>query len=223
MKEITEITNVKSVRDLVHEYLRKAILTGEVKSGEKIVEREFAAKMKISRTPIREALRMLEIEGFVEYVPRKGVFAKSFDVKDVEEIYAIREAMETLIIKQAIKNIAKNEIETLRRHTREMQQADAAGDRENVLLACQQFNMVIASAAKMPRVSSIINNLQDYLRQFRKVIFSQGARRSVAIREHQAILEAVIEKDEAKALTLTQEHLARSKASLLERIQDEEG
>ncbi|MBQ2461357.1 MAG: GntR family transcriptional regulator, partial [Clostridia bacterium] len=88
----------RPIRDIAYEVLRHAIITGEIPAGERIVETEYASRLHISRTPLREALRRLERDGLVEYEMRRGVMVRAFTLEDVEEIYTIRNAMEMLTL-----------------------------------------------------------------------------------------------------------------------------
>jgi len=111
--EIVKNTNFsqnKPLRDVVYESLRTTIITGKIPVGERIIEKEYADKLKISRTPIREALKKLQSEELVEYIPKYGVVVKTVTKDDALEVYKIREALEILIIDNTIDNITENEI-----------------------------------------------------------------------------------------------------------------
>ena len=88
----------KPIREIAYETLKHAIITGQIPAGARIVETEYADKLHISRTPLREALRKLERDGLVEYVLRRGVVVRAFTIADVEEIYTIRNALEMLTL-----------------------------------------------------------------------------------------------------------------------------
>ncbi len=208
--EAFSVGNVKPIRDIVYGQLRKEILEGKIQSGERIIEKEYADRFNISRTPVREALRKLEIEGFVEYIPRKGVIVKRFTLKDVEEIYEIRKSLESLAIKSAIKHIDEKYMAILKDTVEQMDVLDKKGDIEGVFNVCKSFNNIILQISSMPRLMDMINNLQEYLERFRKVTLSKDSRRLDAIREHREIFEAIIEKDIEKAQRLNEEHLDKA-------------
>lgn len=215
-KEDMDMSNVKPIRDIVYEYLRKAVMDGELKPGERIIEKEYADKMKISRTPIREALRKLETEGFVEYIPRKGVVVKGFTIKDIIEIYAIRKSLESLAMGYVIENIRDQELERLKGLVKKMGEADKECDIEGVFGICQEFNEVLLNASRMPRLTGMINTLHEYLERFRRITMAKASRRTDAIREHNEILQAVIDKDVKKAEKLVWNHLEASQRIFLE-------
>lgn len=213
-----DFNGIKPIRDIVYESLRQSILEREIKPGERIVEKEYAEKFNISRTPIREALRKLEIEGLVEYIPRKGVVVKGFDENDIVEIYAIRKVLEILAIKSAIKNITDEELKKLKYLLAEMEKEDVNGNMERLFDVFQEFNEVMYKASKMPRLVDLINMLKDYLHQFRKITVSKRERKIEAISEHTAIVQAIIDKDEELVEKLVDLHLEKSKEALLENL-----
>ena len=104
----------RPIRDIAYEVLRHAIITGEIPAGERIVETEYASRLHISRTPLREALRRLERDGLVEYEMRRGVMVRAFTLEDVEEIYTIRNAMEMLTLPAIIERATPEDIRRLR-------------------------------------------------------------------------------------------------------------
>ncbi len=218
MTEAAEISALKPIRDIVYENLRTSILEGKLRPGQRLVEIDYANKYNISRTPIREAIRKLEIEGFVEYIPRKGVIVKTFEVADIIEIYAIRTALETLAMQFTIKNINDKEIANLRVLVDKMEFTGESRDIPELINNCREFNEVLLRTSKLPRLIGIISTLQDYLERFREITLANDVRRSSAINEHKKILQAIIERDEPKAVQLTVEHLEAAKVSLLKNL-----
>lgn len=217
--ETLGIGNVQPIRDIVYGRLRKEILEGKIKSGERIIEKEYADRLNISRTPIREALRKLEIEGFVEYIPRKGVIVKKFSIKDVVEIYEIRKSLECLAVKNMIENVDDDYINELKAIVKQMDDLERAGDIEGVFNVCKDFNQIILEASCMPRLMDMINTLQEYLVRFRRVTLSNTTRRLSAIKEHKEILQAIAERDIEKAQALMGDHLESAKQVFLKEFQ----
>ena len=104
----------KPIREIAYETLKHAIITGDLPAGSRIVETDYAERMHISRTPLREALRKLERDGLVEYMLRRGVIVRAFTIADVEEIYTIRNALEMLTLPAIIQNATSDDIARLR-------------------------------------------------------------------------------------------------------------
>ena len=108
-----EFSNSFSLTDEIADVVRERILKGEYEIGEKIKENQIATELRVSRTPIREAFKILENEGLIDYVPNRGCFAKGFTKQDVEDIYAVREALEALAVNWAVDRISEKEIAAL--------------------------------------------------------------------------------------------------------------
>jgi DNA-binding GntR family transcriptional regulator len=192
-----------------------------MKPGERIVEKECAERYRISRTPVREALRKLEIEGLVQYIPRKGVVVKAINVGEIEEIYAIRIALESLAVEAAIERISDEDITMLQHITAQMQKHEDAGKMEELLETCNEFNEVLLRVAAMPRLITIIHSQKDSLQRFREITLSKEVRRSRAIIEHKEILKAVIDKDKARAVKYVKLHLNGARQTLTKNMKEE--
>ena len=122
----------RPIREIAYEVLKHAIITGEIPAGERIVETEYADRLHISRTPLREALRKLERDGLVEYVQRRGVIVRAFTIADVEEIYTIRNALEMLTLPAIIQKATADDITALRDRLHEMDGVMASRDFETL-------------------------------------------------------------------------------------------
>ncbi|PKM90749.1 MAG: GntR family transcriptional regulator [Firmicutes bacterium HGW-Firmicutes-12] len=218
-RSIAAITSLRPIRDIVYENIRKAILQGVMKPGERIVEKECAERYRISRTPVREALRKLEIEGLVQYIPRKGVVVKAINLEEIEEIYAIRIALESIAIEAAIERISEADIERLQDITMKMEKYEDAGKMEELLATCNEFNDVLLRAAAMPRLLAIINSQKDSLQRFRGITLSRDIRRSKAISEHKEILKTVMDKDKEKAVKYVRIHLEGARQTLTKNME----
>lgn len=213
---------VKPIRDVVYEYLRTAIINGLIKPGERLVEKEYAEKFNISRTPVREALRKLEIEGLVENIPRKGDIVKGIDLNDMLEIFAIRQALEPLIVKTAMENITPEALVKLQETVDQMTSSAHNDDTTAVLNAFQAFHEILINVSNMPRLSAIISQLKDYLGRFRTMSLSDPIRRTQAISEHNEILQAIIANDNKTAEKLITSHLSSARQALLKRMKQKE-
>lgn len=206
------IKKSKSVRELVYEELKKLIIEGEIQPEERIVETEYAQKFQISRTPIREALRMLELEGFVEQQSRGGITVKSITKNDIEEIYRIRIALEGVILEEVINKAKKKDIRKLERLMEDTEDLiDEGEDDREVFKLFSEFNDTLYSIADLNRVTGMIKNLNLYLRRFRKMAIESGDRKEVAFKDHKDIVDAIKSKEIDKAKDINKIHLERSK------------
>jgi DNA-binding GntR family transcriptional regulator len=223
MDEFVENTSFhqnKPIREVVYESLRKTIISGKIPVGERIIEKEYAERLNISRTPVREALRALEIEELVEYVPRVGVIVKRITMEDVLEIYKIRQHLEVLAALSAMDNITKNEIEDIEDLLTLTENKNQEGDVEEVIRLFGVFNQKIYEASRMKRLTSMISKLNEYLQRFRNISISDNARRESALKDHREILKAISEKDKASIEAIIKDHLEDSLKVVVSEIRE---
>lgn len=215
-----QISEVKQLRDIIFEYIRKEILDGKIKPDDRLIERDIAAKLNVSRTPIREALRKLESEGFVEHVPRKGVVVRGFNSTEIEEIYDIRKELECLVVRKAISNITESDIKGLQVILEDLEKEENTDVAQLTAKGLNKFDEVILSMAKMPLLTNFVHTLKESLIRYQKINLSDAPRRKNAISEHRAILQAIINKDIVRAERLTLEHIDNSREELFKKMQN---
>lgn len=216
---ITEqISEVKQLRDLIFEHLRQEILDGHLKPDDRLIERDIATKLNVSRTPIREALRKLESEGFVEHVPRKGVIVRGFNVTEIEEIYDIRKELECLVVRKAISKITDEDVQNLQLILEGLDIEETV-DHQSTAKGLNQFDEVILNMTQMPLLKNFVHSLKESLIRYQRINLSNAPRRKSAIGEHKAILQAIIDRDAPKAEKLTIEHIDHSRDELFKKCQ----
>ncbi len=204
-----KIKKSKSIRELVYEQLKMLVINGEIVPGERIVETEYAEKFNVSRTPLREAIRMLELEGFLELRPKGGVFVKPITREDVEEIYKIRIALEEVILREVINKVDEKGIKKLEKLMEDTEKALNADD-DKVFELFSKFNIVLYEIANLKRVEDMITNIKLYLKRIRKMAIENTERKLTAYNDHKNIVLAIKKKDLEKTLMLNREHLERS-------------
>ncbi len=210
MKELVKSTNFnqnKPIREVVYESLRKTIISGIIPVGERIIEKEYAESLNISRTPVREALRMLEMEELVENIPRVGVVVKRISVEDVIEIYKIRQNLEVLATETAMDNITEEEIKEIEELLDLTERKNREGQVAEVMKLFEEFNSKIYEASRMKRLASMISKLNEYLRRFRNISIAEDERREKALKEHREILRAIVEKNKDNIEEIIKKHL----------------
>lgn len=210
MDEFVKNTNFnqsKSIREIVYEGLRKTIISGVIPVGERIVEKEYAERLNISRTPVREALRRLEEEELVESIHRVGVVVKRISKEDVIEIYKIRHSLEVLATLTAMEHITQKEINELEALLDLTEQKNKEGDLKEVIRLFGEFNSLIYKASRMKRLASMISKLNDYIRKFRDISITDDERREKALVEHREILKAISEKNTEDINKIIEKHL----------------
>lgn len=214
----TDFNQNKPISEVVYENLRKVIISGAVPVGERIVEKEYAERLNVSRTPVRVALRLLEMEELVEYVPKVGVIVKRISIEDVEEIYKIRHSLEVLAATSAMENITSDEIKDIEDLLDLTEQKNNEGDVEEVIRLFGVFNSKIYEASRMKRLTGMISKMNEYLQRFRNISISDNERREKALKEHREILKVIIEKDKVNIDKIIYSHLEYSLSIVLAEI-----
>jgi len=212
------LDSYKPLRELVLEAIREAIIGGTLKPRERLMEIQLAEELGVSRTPIREALRELELEGFIVMVPRKGAFVADMTFKDIADIFEIRVALEGLAAGLAAERITDEEMEDMERHLVEKADAIARGDMERLVEVDTRFHESIYKASRNDRLKGIINNLREQIQRFRATSLAYPGRMKQSLEEHRSIVEAIHARDVALARQLTQEHIENAEQSMIESI-----
>lgn len=207
--------NAKTIRELVYDTLRQAIFEGELKDGDRLIEKELAQRLGVSRTPVREAIRKLESDGLIEYSPRKGVVVRGITSEMAAEIYAIREALEVAAIPFVVQSITAEELAELYSLLAEMKSLTEAGSVDELLKVARRFNDTLIGCSRMPHLIKLIDTYQDYQHAFRRVTLSRELRKPSALHEHEEILKAIDEKDTARAEQLMRQHLRAAREEYL--------
>lgn len=216
----------RPIREIAYEVLKHAIITGEIPAGERIVETDYADRLHISRTPLREALRKLERDGLVEYVLRRGVVVRAFTIADVEEIYTIRNALEMLTLPAIVEKATKEDLDELKGFLAEMDKAMAEDDVEAVSPLARQFHSRLTHISGQQRILRVIEGQDEFITRFSAMAIRQENRRSAAHEEHHKLVELVEERNLEAFTELIGKHIERSKekclAALTAEMQDRE-
>lgn len=210
----------KPIREIAYETLKHAIITGELPAGVRIVETEYANKLHISRTPLREALRKLERDGLVEYVIRRGVVVRAFTIDDVEEIYTIRNVLEMTTLPAIIENITQEDILSLREKLREMDRLMENNKIEELSVLSRSFHDQITAASGLKRILHVIQGQDEYIHRFSALSIAKDNRRMEAHQEHHRIVELLDARDLEGLKTLMSRHIESSKQSCLAALKE---
>lgn len=195
------------LRDVVFNTLREAILKEDLKPGERLMEQQLAAKLGVSRTPIREAIRMLEQEGLAITTPRKGAEVARMTLKDMEDVLEIREALEELAVKLASGKISEEQIKRLDQVKAEFEGLTKEGNVKKLAECDVAFHDVIYEAADNPKLLVLINNLREQLYRYRVEYLKNPDAYAGLIREHDQIVEGLRHHDAKEATAVMHQHL----------------
>lgn len=202
-----ELNEYLPLRDVVFNALRQAILRGEMEPGERLMEIQLAQKMGVSRTPIREAIRKLELEGLVVMIPRKGAEVAHITEKDMRDVLEVRSALEELAIELACRNVTSEGIEQLKAGNRAFEEAIVTKDVVNIVEADIAFHDIIYSMTENQRLIQIINNLREQMYRYRLEYVKDARTHSILISEHNDIIIHLSAKDVEKAKIIVRQHI----------------
>ena len=210
------------LRDVVFNTLREAILRGDLRPGERLMELQLAAKLGVSRTPIREAIRMLEQEGLAVTTPRKGAEVAGMTLKDMEDVLEIREALDDLAVRIACDKINDEQLKYLTAVKDEFEQSTKTGDVKQIAQADVNFHDVIYEATVNPKLVTLLSNLREQVYRYRVEYIKDPNNYPILIAEHEAIVEGLRQRDK-KAVTLAmQEHVRNQATAVKDLIQKQE-
>ncbi|MEG0327320.1 MAG: GntR family transcriptional regulator [Erysipelothrix sp.] len=213
--ELIDLSQNLPLNQIIYDGLRTAIITGVIPMGERINEKYYAESLNVSRTPVREALRRIQDEEIVEYIPNYGIVVSTFDIDDVKEIYQIRTSLDILAATNAMQLMTEEKalkMETLLDRTDEAQKNN---DVMGVIEMSKEFNTMIYEFAEMPRLESIQNRLRDYLMRFRDISLTADKRRERALAEHRLIFRCLKNGDIEQMRLVIAEHLMLSEEFII--------
>ncbi|MBE3127174.1 MAG: GntR family transcriptional regulator [Candidatus Atribacteria bacterium] len=216
MKEYFEdLGNYLSLKDRAYQNIKFQIIRGNLRPGTRLLEEELAKAMSISRAPIREAFNKLEKEGFVTTIPRKGAAVSNVTTEIIEDIFEIRETLETLAVKKSLGKIFIDELEKVGDDFKEfINKSENAENRIQYLVLDKKFHDLLSQNCGNKKLIELLANLQEQIHWLRNISLKRTTF-SRSVREHLAIIEALKRNDEkliTKALLL---HLERAKESSL--------
>mgnify|MGYP000216924685 CR=1 FL=1 len=189
------IDNYRPLRETVCEALRDAIRRGILEPGERLMEVQLAEELGISRTPVREAIRKLEQEGYVIMMPRRGTYVSDVSVKDIKEIFEIRSALESLAISLATMRIEPDELEKLQTLLAQIGGHIENDDMDKIVATDIEFHGLLYQVSRNERLVNIISNLKEQLARFRTLSMSYPGRLHETLAEHRAMVEAIAAGD----------------------------
>ncbi|MBS7526574.1 GntR family transcriptional regulator [Fusibacter paucivorans] len=204
--------NYKPLGEVVFEYLRNAILSGELKPGERLMEVTIADQLGVSRTPVREAIRKLEKENFVIMIPRKGAYVADLTKKDILEVLEIRKELEGFAAALAAERMNDTEREKLGRVIEDFNDGMINMDKKRMIDCDNEFHSLIFYASKNQRLINIIFDLHDQFQRFRLVYFNEFNNFHEIQMSHGRIFEALLLNDPKMARKEAEEHVENIRA-----------
>lgn len=214
-----KLDTYKPLREVVSETLREAIVEGVLKPGERLMEIQIAEELGVSRTPVREAIRKLELEGFVVMIPRRGAYVADLTLKDITDVFEIRTALDVLAAGLAAERITDDELEQLERMIVEICGYIDEGNMDKIVEADSMYHDLLYKASRNDRLVGIINNLREQLTRFRSISMHYPGRLKNTWEEHRRLLEAIAQRNVKLARQIAREHLENAEHTLILDIQ----
>jgi DNA-binding GntR family transcriptional regulator len=189
------LSSDESLRNKVYKHIKEQIISGVHGPGDTLLESKLAEELGVSRTPVREAIHQLELEGLVEVSPKKGAAVLGISSKDVEDIYAIRQLVEGLAARRATEHLTESELKELQKIFDLMEFYANKQDLEEVTQLDNRFHQIIYEATHSKILLLTLSNLHQYVRIARLESLKYHDRLPHTIEEHRAILKAFLDKD----------------------------
>lgn len=206
------------LREIVCENLRDAIKKGILEPGERLMEVQLADELGISRTPVREAIRKLEQEGYVIMMPRRGTYVADVSVSDIKEIFEIRSALESLATGLAARRIEPDELEKLQSLLNEIEGYIEQNNIEKIVETDIKFHELLYQVSRNDRLFAIISNLKEQLARFRTLSMSYPGRLRETFEEHSEMVEAIADGDVSAARDAAEHHMEHAEETLLKAL-----
>ncbi len=206
------------LRDVVFNTLRKAILTGELKPGERLMEIHLANKLGVSRTPIREAIRKLELEGLVTMIPRRGAEVAQITEKSLKDVLEVRRALDALCAELACTRITDAEMDHLKEACAEFEKATQQKDVAVIAKADVALHDIIVAATGNQRLVQLVNNLAEQMYRYRFEYIKDKSQHEKLIEEHRIIYESILNKNCEAAARAAKLHIDNQESSIIKQI-----
>ncbi|NLK22023.1 MAG: GntR family transcriptional regulator [Epulopiscium sp.] len=209
------------LRDVVFNTLRKAILSGDLLPGERLMEKQLAEKMGVSRTPIREAIRKLELEGFVVMVPRKGAQVANITEKDIQDVLEVRSVLEALAVRLACDKMEKEDLGQLKETMDIFSDAAKEEDVDTMIKKDTEFHDIIFGATKNEKLIQIVNNLREQIHRYRVAYLKSFGDFKAIQEEHEQIVHAIENKNPSLAEKVATEHIKNQERAVIKYVRRE--
>ncbi|ROR30521.1 GntR family transcriptional regulator [Mobilisporobacter senegalensis] len=212
-----EVTDKYSLRGRVFNKIREDILSGKYHQNEELKETSIGNELGVSRTPVREALRQLELEGLVNIIPNKGAYVTGISTKDIQDIYMIRSYLEGLCARWACEHITKHQLEELEEIIYLSEFHVKKEHRDQLLELDNRFHEILYEASNSKILDHVLSDFHHYVQRVRKVTLSSMERAINSNAEHMAIVEALKQKDQDRAEFLAHEHMMNTIKNISEK------
>ncbi len=205
-----EVNDKYSLRGRVFSKIREDILSGKYKEHEELREVAIGEELGVSRTPVREAFRQLELEGLIQIVPNKGAYVTGITAKDVGDIYMIRSKLEGLCARWATDHITEEQLEELEENVYLADFHAQKGHLDQMAELDNRFHQILYDSCDSKQLARLLEDFHEYVLRVRRKTLANGGRGKVSNDEHRQIMEAIKAKDKDRAESLANEHIVNA-------------
>ena len=210
------------LRDVVFNTLREAILKGELAPGERLMEIHLAERLGVSRTPIREAIHKLELEGLVLMIPRKGAEVAKISEKSLRDVLEVRRSLEDLAIELACERMTEEEINQLEEAQKAFCAAIESGEALAIAESDESYHDIIYDGTCNAKLVQMLNNLREQMYRYRLEYIKDAEKRQILVNEHEHILDAIRRRDVAQAKVAMRQHIDNQATTVSKNIKEQE-
>ena len=219
MALILDIPERKSLGEHVYERLKEAIVDGEMEAGSRIIENQIADAMRISRTPVREAIHKLDRTGFLERIPSGGFVVARLTREGIEEVFGIRSVLESYAASLAARKYKEGELKPLEDKLEEYRSCLKKGRLDALNQINTDFHNTLYALSRSPRLVKMIGDLKDQIARFRRILLDDEKMAEISDRDHNKMLEAIKNRDPDKVEKLVKEHILRGQKMVLQKFE----
>ena len=209
------------MRDVVFKTLRQAILKGELEPGERLMEIQLAERLGVSRTPIREAIRKLELEGLVLMIPRKGAEVAKISENNLRDVLEVRRSLEELAIDLACQRMTEEELSELKKTEERFAKAIQTGEVMEIAQTDESYHEIIYNSTKNQKLVQILNNLREQMYRYRLEYIKDEDKRQILLVEHDHIIKALSLRHVQEAKMAIREHIDNQEITILKNLKEQ--
>lgn len=219
LKGIKPVAKPRSMGEVAYNTLKDAILKGTLAQGQKLIETRLSLQMKVSRVPIREAIKKLERNGLVEKTDTRGFVVKNISKEEIEETFGLRALLESYAAYLTTEHIDDDLIKKLEDRIEAYRQALNAGDTERLMQLNTQFHEIIYKAAGSQKLYALINNFRDFIYRYRRPLLNSPDYAMLSLNDHEEMVAAMREKNQEKVEQLVKKHILRGKEIIIREME----
>lgn len=203
---------MKSLKEKVYEILKEMIISGKLKYNERIEEDALATSLEVSRTPVREAINKLEQEGWINIIPRRGMFVSNVSLKEINDIFQVRLNIEPIILQMGFSNIPLNECQRLKKEFESFLDKELNKDEAQILDELDNtLHLLILKSCNNNFIEKMMENVYEHNMRLRNQSVQSNDRRNEATKEHINLIDSILDGDLDKALELIKYHNIKAK------------